>query len=141
MDISFDINADINNAINSKGNAVHQVISQNTPLLTAKISQHGTSRFGLDIMDQNFPSTVILSRAYVSQGVYTLTASEPIFGDNFDKFYADNVMYFNTSNALSMITFNWDSPTSIFIYSFDSSMAAKEIDQNDIPFKLYVYPA
>lgn len=141
MDYSFDINADINNAINSKGNAVHQVISQNVPLLTAKISQNSTSRFALDIMDQNFPNTVVLTRAYVSQGVYTLTASEPIFGDNFDKFYADNVMYFDTTPALSMITFEWDSPTSIFIKSYDTSNSAKEIDQSLVPFKLYVYPS
>jgi len=141
MDISFDINADINNAINSKGNAVHQVISQNTPLLTAKISQNGSSDPNINILDQNFASTVIWSCSYVTQGVYTLTASEPIFGDTADKFYAENAMYFDTALTLGMITFEWDSPTGIFIYSFNSSRAAKEIDQDYIPFKLYVYPA
>jgi hypothetical protein len=141
MNYSFDINSQINNAINSRGNIVHEVINQNVALITAKISQNGNTRFALDIMDQNFPSTVILTRAYVSQGVYTLTSSEPIFGDNADKFYANNIMYFDTISALSMITFEWDSPTNIFIKSYDVLNAAKEIDQDYVPFKLYVYPS
>jgi hypothetical protein len=141
MNYSFDINSQINNAINSRGNIVHEVINQNVALITAKISQSGSSDPIIDILDKNFASTVTYSCSYVTQGVYTLTTSEPIFGDTADKFYAENAMYFDAILTLSMITFEWDSPTNIFIKSYDSSRAAKEIDQNYVPFKLYVYPS
>lgn len=142
MNNSFDINAQINNAINSRGNIVHEVINQNVALLTAKISQSGiSSRPSISIMDQNFPSTVVLTRTYVSQGVYTLNASEPIFGENADKFYAENFMYFDIYGTLSIITFVWVSSTSLSIEVFDTTNSAKDIEQNDVPFKLYAYPS
>jgi len=141
MNNSFDINSQINNAINSRGNIVHEVINQNVALLTAKISQSGITIPIMVIMDQNFASTVTLTFTYVGVGIYTLTASEPIFGDTADKFYSENTMYFDSGNLIKMLSFIYSTPTEINLESFDIGNVPKEIDQDYIPFKLYVYPS
>jgi len=142
MNYSFDINADINNAINSKGNTVHEMVGQNAPLITAKMTQATTAAPSIPtLIDINYPSTTTLTFARSTTGVYTLTASTAIFGATADKFYAETIAYVDTANAFTVLTISYTSSTVLTFRTTNSTGAAKDAKVTELPFRVWVYPA
>lgn len=142
MNYSFDINADINNAINSKGNTVHEMVGQNAPLITAKMTQATTAAPSVaTLIDINYPSTTTLTFARSTTGVYTLTASTPIFGATADKFYAEKIAYVDTANVFTVLTISYTSSTVLTFTTTNSTGTAKDAKVTALPFRVWVYPA
>jgi len=142
MNYSYDINSDINNAINSKGNTVHEVIGQNAPLITAKMTQATTAVPSIaTLIDINYPSDTTLTFARTSAGVYTLTASTPIFGASANKFYAEQMCYLDTANALTVLTISYTSSTVLTFTATNNAGTAKDAKVTALPFRVWVYPA
>jgi len=143
MNTSFNINDNILNAINSKGDFVHEVVNQNTPLLTAQFTQSGTTNYTLKVLDKNFSSDITLTRIYPNPsglpGFYQLISSTPIFGTA-AQFYAENIMYFDTNGICSMMHFRWAAPNQIYIEVFDTTNVRKGAEVSDLSFKMWVYP-
>lgn len=143
MNTSFNINDNILNAINSKGDFVHEVVKQNTPLLTAKFTQSGTTNYTLEVLDQNFSSDITLTRIYPNPsglpGFYQLISSKPIFRTAAE-FYAENIVYLDSIGLLSILSFRWAAPNQIYIEVFDITHARKVANVSDLSFKMWVYP-
>jgi hypothetical protein len=142
MNYSYLINLDINNAINSKGDAVHELISQNTPLITAKMTQATTAAPSVaTLIDINYPSTTTLTFARTSAGLYTLTASTAIFGASAAKLYSEPLVYVDTAGALTVLTITWTSSTVLTFTATTNAGVAKDAKVTALPFRVWVYPA
>lgn len=147
---SYSYLSTVHGNIGPKGNEVNGLVSQNIPLLVAKLTQATTAAPTQVIIDCNYNSALItLTLARTSAGVYTLTAttadatvaSASIFGASAATFVADNINYVDTAGTFTVLSFTWTNATTITINATNSAGAAKDAKVTSLPFKLYVYPA
>lgn len=128
-------------SLNSKGNQMYDALTQAAPTFVGKITQATTAAPTLAVTcDSQLDPDVTLTLARTSAGVYTITASESVFGSSADKFWAAPLVYTDTANALTCMKFTWTSATVITINTTTNAGVAKDALVTKLPISFRVYP-
>ena len=129
-------------SLNPKGNQVYDAITQGMPTFVGKLTQATTAAPTIAVTcDTQLSSDVTLTLARTSAGVYTVTASESVFGASADKFFATPFSYIDTANAATYFKITWTSATVLTITTTGGTGTAKDALVTKLPFSFYVFPA